>query len=89
AFIGMEWKKETEIRLDIDRFHFRKIRLVGSNHNPCSLLYPEAAELLRSKIIKVDDLVSHRFGLSEIAKAFHLASYTKEGIKVMVGSLWD
>ncbi len=89
AFIGMEWRREASLTLDIDRFHFRKLRLVGSNHNPCSLLYPDAAELLKKKVIKADELVSHRFGWNEIDRAFRLSAYEKGCLKVMVGTLWD
>ncbi len=85
AFIGMEWKQETDIRLNIDRFHFRKVRLVGSNHNPCNLLYPQAADLLRRKVIEVNRLVSHRFSLDDIADAFRVAVEQRgKVVKVMV-----
>ncbi|MCS7192878.1 MAG: alcohol dehydrogenase catalytic domain-containing protein [Armatimonadetes bacterium] len=85
AFIGMEWKPEANILLDIDRFHFRKISLVGSNHNPCSLLYPQAADLLRRKVIEAERLISHRFPLEAIAEAFHFATQNRgDVIKVMI-----
>lgn len=85
AFVGMEWKPETNISLDIDRFHFRKIRLVGSNHNPCGLLYPQATDLLRRKVIEAQRLVSHRFPLEAIADAFRFTTQQRDKvIKVMI-----
>ena len=71
--IGMEWKPAT-FELEIDRFHFANLRLVGSNHNPCSLHYEAAAELFRDGTVSADQLVSHRFPLTEIEAAFKLAS---------------
>jgi threonine dehydrogenase-like Zn-dependent dehydrogenase len=74
AFIGMDWQPQVDIRMNIDAFHFRKLRLVGSNHNPCSRLYPEAAELLHRKVIDVPGLISHRVELARIDEAFEIAT---------------
>lgn len=85
ALIGMEWQPLAQLRLNIDQFHFAKLRLVGSNHNPCSLYYPEAAELLRTKRIEAQRLVSHRFPLTHIREAFeYLTQRRGEVVKVMV-----
>ena len=85
AFVGMEWKPEADIRMNVDDFHFRKLKLVGSNHNPCSRLYPEAAELLRRKVIDARKLVSHRMPLSRIREAFELLTEHRDKVrKVMV-----
>lgn len=85
AFVGMEWKPKTGISLDIDQFHFRKIHLVGSNHNPCSLLYPQAADFLKRKVIDAEKLVTHRFPLDKIGDAFHFATERRHEVgKVMV-----
>jgi len=85
ALIGMEFEPEANLRLDIDRFHFRKLRLIGSNHNPCAPLYPEAARLLREGIVNVEKIVSHRFPLFWIKEAFEFATERRdEVIKVMI-----
>lgn len=85
AFVGMEWKPETNLLLDIDRFHFRKIRLVGSNHNPCSLLYPQAEDFLKRKVIDSQKLITHRFHLNKIRNAFRFASEQRSEVgKVMI-----
>ncbi|MBC7288169.1 MAG: alcohol dehydrogenase catalytic domain-containing protein [Armatimonadetes bacterium] len=84
SLVGMEWRR-AQIALDIDRFHFANLRLVGSNHNPCSLYYEEAAELLRRKIVRADELISHRFALREIEQAFITASEHRADVaKVMI-----
>ncbi len=86
AFIGVEWQPKATLMFDIDKFHFRKLRLVGSDHNPCSLLYGEAVDLLRRKVIDAQKLITHRFPLEGIAEAFELASKGgRYARKVMVG----
>jgi L-iditol 2-dehydrogenase len=87
AFIGMDWHSQVDIRMNIDAFHFRKLRLVGSNHNPCSRLYPEAAELLRRGVIDVPQLISHRVELEQIDKAFEIATARRGEVrKILVVS---
>lgn len=84
AFVGMEWKPSASLQFDVDRFHFRKLRLVGSNHNPCGLLYPRAAELLKSKQIDASVIVSHSFPLEEISNAFYKALDRESVVKIMI-----
>lgn len=87
AFIGVEWQPEAALKFDIDKFHFRKLKLVGSDHNPCSLLYGEAADLLQRKVIDAQKLITHRFPLERIREAFELASKGgRHARKVMVGA---
>jgi threonine dehydrogenase-like Zn-dependent dehydrogenase len=84
AFVGMEWKSVSSLEFDVDGFHFRKLRLVGSNHNPCGPLYPTAAELLRSKRIDAGVLISHSFPLSQILAAFEKAEDRANVVKIIV-----
>ena len=44
----------------------------------------EAIEALKSKIIEVKDMITHRIGLEEIQKGFDLVAGAKESIKVVV-----
>ncbi len=84
SLIGMEWRR-AHFDLEIDRFHFANLRLVGSNHNPCSLYYDEAAELLRRRVVRADELITHRFPLSEIRQAFVTVSERRGEVgKVMI-----
>ncbi len=84
SLIGMQWEAAHFV-LEIDRFHFANLQLVGSNHNPCALYYAEAAELLRRRIIRGDELISHRFPLAEIEAAFKTTSEKRaEVAKVMI-----
>jgi len=84
SLIGMEWGR-ARLDLDIDRFHFANLRLVGSNHNPCSIHYDDAADLLRRGVVPAQELVLHRFPLADIEKAFRLsAEQPGEVAKVMI-----
>ena len=85
ALIGMEAAPQATIQLDIDTWHFKRATLVGSNHNPCSRLYPDARELLSSGVIDADALISHKFSLADIDAAFDLVTRQKaEAVKVIV-----
>ncbi len=85
ALIGMEGAPEATIQLDIDTWHFKRATLVGSNHNPCSLLYPDASSLLETGVIDADALTSHRFSLADIDAAFDFVTRQKaEAVKVMI-----
>jgi len=83
AFVGMEWQP-VSLAFNVDWFHFHKLRLIGSNHNPCSRLYPEAVRLVREKVIDAGLLVSHAFPLSEIGRAFDQARDRAAAVKIMV-----
>ncbi len=85
AFVGVEWERRTRLALPLDKFHFGKQTLVGSNHNPCQRMYPTALELLRSRKIDGQRLISHRFALAEVAAAFEfVASHKDEVVKVVI-----
>jgi threonine dehydrogenase-like Zn-dependent dehydrogenase len=84
SLIGMEWGR-ARLDLDIDRFHFSNLRLVGSNHNPCSIHYEAAADLLRRGVVRGRDLILHRFPLEGIEEAFRLAAERPGDVaKVMI-----
>ncbi len=80
SLIGMANEPTDTITLDIDDFHFKKLSLVGSNHNPCGRLYPAAADLLRSGAVDAGKLISHRFHLTEIARAFEFVAVERDKV---------
>ncbi len=85
SLIGMANEASETISLNIDRFHFKKLSLVGSNHNPCSRLYPAAAALLRRGDVEAAKIVSHRFDLEQVKEAFQFATIQRDkAIKVMI-----
>lgn len=46
--------------------------------------YAEALKLISSHKVKVNDLITHRFGLGEAQKGFQLVAEAKESIKVII-----
>ena len=72
------------ITIDANEFHFRKLQLRSSFASPAMYL-PVVLDLLRAGILPGDDLISHRYPLSQIAEAMHSAGQDKaNAIKVMV-----
>lgn len=83
AFVGMEWRA-VPLQFNVDWFHFQKLRLIGSNHNPCSRLYPEVVGLVTAKVIDASVLVSHALPLTDIRGAFDMARDKAAAVKIMV-----
>ena len=80
--------KGTIVELDPNLLHYSEIELTGSSwigipphHNP--QLYPLALGLIGSKKIQVGQLITHRFPLEEIHKAFELVE-KKEALKAII-----
>jgi L-iditol 2-dehydrogenase len=85
SFIGIANEAADAITLNIDRFHFKKLALVGSNHNPCGRLYPAAADLLRRGVVDAGKIISHKYPLERIADAFKFATTSRgEVVKVLI-----
>jgi len=72
------------ISFDANNFHFRKLQLRASFASP-AIYYPTVLELLRTKVIPGDLIVSHRFPLGEIAGAMTTCRDDKgAAVKVVV-----
>ena len=80
AFCGSERGSPSTLTLDINRFHYGKLTLRGSNHNPNGRLFPQAVELLRTKTIDASMIVTHRFPLADIKHAFNEVVYNKREV---------
>jgi threonine dehydrogenase-like Zn-dependent dehydrogenase len=80
AYIGLEGQSPVNLDLDINRLHFQKMQLVGSNHNPNGLLYEAAADLVREGAIPTTSLVSHRFRLEDIEEGFEFTMQKRSEI---------
>jgi len=71
------------LRLSPHRVFFSEINLVGS-YSTSHLETREALELIRRRRIEAEKLISHRFPLEEVDKAFYLASRDKNCLKVVI-----
>lgn len=71
ALIGTAHGGGENVTLNVNRFHFRNIRLQGANNCPV-LRFPLAFDLMKRKAIEVSELVSHTFPLAQAQAAFDL-----------------
>lgn len=70
------------VTLDSNRIHYGEIEVVGAfSYHPTA--HAQALDLIQRKIIDADLLVTHTFGLDDIAKAFETAA-AGEALKVVV-----
>lgn len=69
AFIGIEYGPRATVSFDANAFHFRKLQLRASFAGP-ALYFPMALDLIRTGRIDAAALVSHHFGLDDIAAGF-------------------
>jgi L-iditol 2-dehydrogenase len=65
----------TEVRIDANMFHYKKLELIGSYGAEQSDFF-DAADLLNQKLINVKPLTRYggKYSLSEIQKAFEVAT---------------
>jgi len=84
AYIGVGHGETDRLTLSANEFHVKKLQLRSSYASP-ALRTPMALELLRTGRVDGAKLISHRFPLSEAARAIRLACLAKnEAIKVVV-----
>jgi S-(hydroxymethyl)glutathione dehydrogenase/alcohol dehydrogenase len=72
-----------QLTLDVYPFHRRNLRLVGSYGDRAGIGFAAATRWLAE--VELAPLISHRFGLDQIAEAFEAAG-RGEGMKVVVGA---
>ncbi len=75
-------KAGTEVCYDAGRLHYDEITLKGAFHYTPEDV-KEAADLIKSGKLKLKELISEKFSLSEISKAFEKLS-RGEGIKYLI-----
>jgi L-iditol 2-dehydrogenase len=70
------------VTLDSNRIHYGEIEVVGAfSYHPT--MHQRALDLIRRKVIDADLLVTHRFDLEDVGKAFEAAA-AGEALKVVV-----
>jgi L-iditol 2-dehydrogenase len=74
---------EVRVPLPLYDVYFKGVKIVFS-YAAVEQDIIEAIELLRSKTFNARDMVTHRFGLSEIQKAFDLVAQADTSIKVII-----
>jgi L-iditol 2-dehydrogenase len=82
SFVGIEHGDGAFCRFDANAFHFKKLQLRASFASP-ALFGPLALQYLREGVVDGDALISHRFGLDELAQAM-AATHEPDAIKIVV-----
>jgi L-iditol 2-dehydrogenase len=74
---------ETSIPLPLFDIYFKGVKIVFS-YAAVTQDIEEAIDLLRTKKINVNDMITHRFSLSNIQKGFDLVARADKSIKVII-----
>ncbi|MCP4628566.1 MAG: alcohol dehydrogenase catalytic domain-containing protein [bacterium] len=74
---------DKQVTVPINEFWTREIRIITSYYcGPPDIV--EAINLIETGVIKVEDMITHRLPLKDIAKGFKLVMEGRESIKVIV-----
>ncbi len=74
---------EEHLKISPKELFFSEIQIIPS-YSTSHLETRTALELIKSGKLNVKELITHRFGLADAAKAFETASESKESLKVIV-----
>ena len=74
---------ETRVPLPLFDIYFKGVKIVFS-YAAVTQDIEEAMNLLKNKEINVNDMITHRFGLSNIQKGFDLVARADKSIKVII-----
>jgi len=76
--------KDVTIPISINKLFWRNERMLISSYAGSPQDHIEALELIRSKKVVVEDMITHRLSLSETGLGFKLVTEAKESIKVII-----
>jgi len=76
TYIGIAHGAGARVEFDANDFHFKKLQLRASYASP-ALFTPLALRLLRESAVDGEALITHRFGLDEMAEAVRVACFEK------------
>jgi len=83
TYIGIGTGDAT-ICFDANQFHFRKLQLRASMAGP-AIYFPAVIRLMQAGVIPGEKLISHTFGLDEVAEAFEFCRDQKQDtLKVVI-----
>lgn len=84
GLIGIEMGQGTNVTIDVNAFHFKKLQLRASHAIP-NHYFPMALDLLARRVVDPDCLVSNVFPVDQYAAAFEaLTDPGQPGIKVVM-----
>jgi len=83
TYIGIG-EGDATISFDANVFHFRKLQLRASHASP-AMYFPAALAFLKSSVIPAARIVSHRFALDDVQRAFDVLRDPARGaVKVVI-----
>jgi len=83
AYIGIAFGPKAVVQINADDFHFKKLSLRASHASP-GIHARESLRVLETVPELGRELISHRFGLEEIAEAMETAKSDRTTVKKMV-----
>ena len=84
SYIGIGHGSAATLSFDANKFHFKKLQLRASFASP-AMFGPLALSYLNEGRVPGEQLISHRFPLSEIDTALSVATHDPSALKVVVG----
>ncbi|MBI4790755.1 MAG: alcohol dehydrogenase catalytic domain-containing protein [Chloroflexi bacterium] len=73
---------QPKVELDIDLIHYKELALKGT-YDSTIAQYEDALRLLRTGIVQVEPLISHRLPLAEVQHGYEIARQ-QQGLKVLI-----
>jgi L-iditol 2-dehydrogenase len=83
GFIGVTFAGDETVPIDLQLLHFRKAQLRSSYAIP-DIRWPLAVDLIRSREIDPDLLISHVYPLKEVDRAMQMAAAKDQGVLKVV-----
>jgi L-iditol 2-dehydrogenase len=74
---------ETEIKINTEQIHYGEVTVMGAFH-ATPLHFRKALNLIASKTIDVEPLITRKMRLEDIGKAFEILSTSKNQIKIAI-----
>lgn len=75
---------DTVVPLAVNDVFWRRDVTVTTSYAASPTDCAEALELIRSRRVRVDDMITHRFGLAETGKGFQMVAEGKASLKVII-----
>ena len=72
------------VPLSLNDFFFRNDITLTTSYAGSPADHVEALELIRLGRLRVEEMITHRFGLTEIGEAFTLVAEARNSIKVII-----
>jgi L-iditol 2-dehydrogenase len=84
TYIGIDFGGEELVTFNVNDVHFKRLQIRASHAVP-NLMFPIALDLLKSRVVDAEKLVSHVFALEDAGEALRCAALDKaNAVKVVL-----